>query len=95
MAALTGVPVVAVPVGFSPATETAPEGVPIGMEMLGLPWTEEKLLQIAYQVQGLGRVRRTPSWAKKVVDVKSYEAVLNIVPDRGNIAKAYPVGTLG
>lgn len=94
LGALTGSPVVTVPVGFSNATATAPEGVPIGMEILGRPWTEEKLLQIAYQWQSLGRVRKTPSWAKEVVPVKSYSAVPSIVPDRGNIPPAYPVGTL-
>ncbi|KKY17048.1 putative amidase [Diplodia seriata] len=37
LAALTGSPVVTVPVGFSEATEEAPLGVPIGMEILGRP----------------------------------------------------------
>ncbi|KAK4507885.1 hypothetical protein PRZ48_001620 [Zasmidium cellare] len=95
LAALTGSPVVTIPVGFSNATATAPEGVPIGMEILGRPWTEEKLLQIAYQWQSLARVRKTPSWAKEVVPVKSYTAVPSITPNRGNIPAAYPVGTLG
>lgn len=94
LGALSGSPVVTVPIGFSNVTSTAPEGVPIGMEILGRPWTEEKLLQIAYQWQSLGRVRRTPSWAKEVVPVKSYTTVPSITPDRGNIPAAYPVGTL-
>lgn len=95
LAALTGSPVVTVPAGFSPATATAPEGVPIGMEVLGRPWTEEKLLQIAYGVQSLGRVRKTPSWAQQVVGVKEYGAsVPSVTPDRGNIPAAYPVGVL-
>ncbi|KAK5124811.1 hypothetical protein LTR85_001524 [Meristemomyces frigidus] len=94
LAALTGSPVITVPVGFSPATRTAPEGVPIGMEILGQPWTEEKLLQIAYGIQGLGRVRKTPSWAKQVVGVNAYGSVPSVTPDRGNIPAAYPVGVL-
>lgn len=41
LAALTGSPVVTVPIGFSNATADAPIGVPIGMEILGRPWSEE------------------------------------------------------
>ncbi|KAM3418425.1 hypothetical protein BST61_g4414 [Cercospora zeina] len=64
LAALTGTPVVTVPVGFSPASETAPEGVPIGMEILGSPWMDRELLRIAWQIEKrLGRVRRSPSTA--------------------------------
>ncbi|KXS96197.1 hypothetical protein AC578_2832 [Pseudocercospora eumusae] len=91
LAALTGSPVVTVPVGFSKATENAPEGVPIGMEILGMPWTEGKLLQIAYQLEG---VRRPPSWAKEVVPVKMYESVPGIMPDAGNVPRVYPIGVL-
>lgn len=95
LAALTGTPVVTIPIGFSQATESAPEGVPIGMEILGLPWTEEELLQIAFQIERLGRVRKTPTWAKETVEVKHYgDSVPNITPDRGNIPAAYPVGML-
>ncbi|RMZ08101.1 hypothetical protein D0860_04805 [Hortaea werneckii] len=94
LAALTGSPVVTVPAGFSEATQTAPEGVPIGMEILGRPWTEEKLLQIAFEIQGLGRVRKTPSWAKEMVDVREDSEVPEVTPNTGNIPDAYPLGTL-
>lgn len=94
LAALTGSPVVTVPVGFSPATGSAPVGVPIGMEILGRPWTEEALLQIAFGIQGLGRVRRTPAWASEVVGMRAYGSVPSVVPDRGNIPPEYPVGVL-
>lgn len=98
LAALTGSPIVTMPIGFSGKTEMAPEGIPIGMEVLGMPWTEEKLLQIAWQMeQSFGRVRRTPSWARKFVDVKRYEGgvVPNLRPDLDNIPKGYPDGVLG
>ena len=94
LAALTGSPVVVVPIGFSPATATAPEGVPIGMEILGPKWMEEKLLQIAWQIERLGTVRRIPSWAKQVVEVVEYESVPSVTPNRSNIPAAYPVGVL-
>jgi Asp-tRNA(Asn)/Glu-tRNA(Gln) amidotransferase A subunit family amidase len=44
LAATTGSPVVVVPAGFSPISATAPIGIPIGMEILGLPFSEAKLL---------------------------------------------------
>jgi Asp-tRNA(Asn)/Glu-tRNA(Gln) amidotransferase A subunit family amidase len=94
LAALTGTPVVTVPIGFSPTTEIAPDGVPIGMEILGRQWTEEKLLQIAYQIQQLGRVRKTPSWAKQQVHAKQYDTVPSITPNVGNIPAEYPTGVL-
>jgi Asp-tRNA(Asn)/Glu-tRNA(Gln) amidotransferase A subunit family amidase len=94
LAALTGTPVVTVPIGFSPATSTAPVGVPIGMEILGRQWTEEKLLQIAYQIQQLGRVRKTPSWAKQQVHARQYQAVPSVTPNVDNIPAEYPIGVL-
>lgn len=94
LAALTGTPVVTVPIGFSPATETAPDGVPIGIEILGRQWTEEKLLQIAWQIQQFSRVRKTPSWAKQQVRARAYESVPSVTPDVGNIPSEYPVGEL-
>lgn len=94
LAALTGVPVVTVPVGFSEATDDAPLGVPIGMEILGRPWEEEKLLGIGAAMERLGRVRRAPAWASEVLEGKEYEEVPVVVPDRENIPDAYPLGTL-
>lgn len=94
LAALTGSPVATVPAGFSPATDTAPDGVPIGMEILGRQWTEQKLLQIAYQIEQLGRVRKTPSWARQRVNVRNYTSVPTIVPNVGNIPDEYPLGQL-
>nr|POF04465.1 glutamyl-trna(gln) amidotransferase subunit a [Quercus suber] len=97
LAALTGSPVVTVPIGFSERTSTAPQGVPIGMEILGRPWTEAQLLQLAWQIEDrLGNVRRTPEWAKQVVETKQYAGNLvpRIVPDTSNIPPQYPLGTL-
>ena len=94
LAALTGSPVVTVPAGFSKATKTAPDGVPIGMEILGRPWTEGQLLKIAKEIEGLGRVRKTPRWAKEAVEAKEYESVPEVTPDRGYIPEEYPLGTL-
>lgn len=94
LAALTGVPVVTVPAGFSEPSEDAPIGVPIGMEILGRPWEEQKLLGIGYAIEQLMKVRRPPTWAKEVVEVPHYETVPVVVPDKDNISPAYPLGTL-
>jgi Asp-tRNA(Asn)/Glu-tRNA(Gln) amidotransferase A subunit family amidase len=94
LAALTGVPVVTVPAGFSEPTEDAPIGVPIGVEILGRPWEEQKLLSIGYAIEQSTKIRRAPSWAKEVVEVPHYESVPVIVPNKGNISPAYPLGTL-
>ncbi|KAL1618509.1 hypothetical protein SLS54_007237 [Diplodia seriata] len=97
LAALTGSPVVTVPVGFSEATEEAPLGVPIGMEILGRPWDERGLLAVAKEVCGaLGprARRRSPEWAKGFVEAKEYESVPVVSPDRGSVPEAYPLGVL-
>lgn len=76
LAALTGSPVVTVPAGFSAPSDEAPLGVPIGMEILGRPWTEGKLLGVAsgiVRANGDGGVRRMPKFARGSVEVKRAE----------------------
>lgn len=46
LAAITGFPSVCVPAGFSGASPEAPIGVPIGFELLGLPFKEAKLIKL-------------------------------------------------
>ena len=94
LAALTGSPVVTVPAGFSPPTSDAPVGVPIGMEILGAAWSEQKLLRIAYQIERLTNIRKMPQLAEEVIDRIKYSDVPNIVPNRGNIPVVYPVGVI-
>lgn len=97
LAALTGSPVVTVPVGFSEATDDAPVGVPIGMEVLGRPWDERTLLALGKGVAtalGPRARRKSPEWAREFVEAKAYESVPVVRPDRGNIPAAYPVGVL-
>lgn len=94
LAALTGTPVVTIPAGFSEPSEDAPIGVPIGMEILGRPYDDEKLLGIGYKIEQLLKVRQSPSWAKEVLEVPEYESVPTIIPARDNILSVYPLGTL-
>lgn len=95
LAALTGSPVVVVPAGFSPASPAAPVGVPVGMEILGLPFSEGKLLNIARHVgEALGPVRRMPAFANYSVEAREYGSVPVVRPDNGNIDAGYPLGRL-
>jgi len=96
LAALTGSPVVTVPIGFSEPSADAPIGVPIGMEILGRPWEEVKLLGIGSEMETLLRARRAPIWARAVVEVSPMAngSVPAISPDREHIPEAYPVGSL-
>jgi Asp-tRNA(Asn)/Glu-tRNA(Gln) amidotransferase A subunit family amidase len=56
----TGFPAVTFQAGFSAATATAPLGVPIGAELLGLDFTEDKLLAYAYALEQAANPRKLP-----------------------------------
>ncbi|KAI0113213.1 amidase signature enzyme [Daldinia grandis] len=94
LAALTGVPVFTVPVGFSQPSLDAPIGVPIGMEILGLPFSEEKLLNIANHFTCLRPLRKTPAFANDTVPTKPYASVPTVHPNISNVSLAYPLGVL-
>jgi amidase len=63
LAALTGFPAVGVPAGFSTPTESAPIGVPVGIEFLGPPFSEPQLLRIAYCFEQATHARKPPQSA--------------------------------
>lgn len=56
----TGFPAVTFQAGFSAATATAPLGIPIGAELLGLDFTEDKLLSYAYALEQAANPRKSP-----------------------------------
>jgi Asp-tRNA(Asn)/Glu-tRNA(Gln) amidotransferase A subunit family amidase len=56
----TGFPAVTFPAGFSTPTTSAPLGVPIGGELLGLDYSEDRLLSYAYAFEQAARVRKPP-----------------------------------
>ncbi len=60
LGAITGFPSIVVPGGFSMPTDSAPIGVPIGLEILGRPWSEPVLIQIAYAFEQAAKLRRPP-----------------------------------
>lgn len=60
LAAITGFPSVCMPAGFSPPTSDAPLGVPIGLELLGLPFDEQNLFSICAQYEAQFPKRQPP-----------------------------------
>ncbi|EFR01944.1 glutamyl-tRNA(Gln) amidotransferase subunit A [Nannizzia gypsea CBS 118893] len=98
LAALTGSPVITVPAGFSNRDifRGIPVGVPIGMEIMGLPWEEERLLSIAARIEALENFRRPPvlkeDRARRSGYRETMDIVPTIVPNRLNIHDMYPLG---
>ncbi|EEQ34993.1 amidase [Microsporum canis CBS 113480] len=98
LAALTGCPVITVPAGFSrrDVFRNIPVGVPVGMEVMGLPWEEERLLSIAARIEALEKIRRPPKLKREKGKGSGYNRVMNsvprLVPNRLNIHDAYPLG---
>ncbi|KIW19766.1 hypothetical protein PV08_00340 [Exophiala spinifera] len=95
LAAVTGSPVITIPVGFSPATASAPIGIPIGMELLGLPFTEGPLLKLAKGIDDRLHARRMPvtNGLNETIDVTTaaYTSVPKVRPLH-NIPSQYPLG---
>lgn len=60
LASVTGFPAITVPAGFSTPTASAPLGVPVGMDILGRPWSEAKLIGFAYAFEQATKVRQPP-----------------------------------
>jgi Asp-tRNA(Asn)/Glu-tRNA(Gln) amidotransferase A subunit family amidase len=61
VAGLTGFPAIDIPAGFSQPSETAPLGVPVGMDFLGKPWSEGKLLGYAFAFEQATKHRQPPA----------------------------------
>lgn len=57
---VTGFPAIVVPGGFSSPDENAPIGVPVGLEILGKPFTEDVLIEIAYGFEKVTNFRKEP-----------------------------------
>ena len=54
MSPLTGLPAFIVPMGFTP------EGLPVGLEILGRPWSEPTLIKLASGFEAVTDNRRVP-----------------------------------
>ncbi len=56
----TGFPSIVMPAGFSAPSETAPIGMPIGIELVGRPWSDGELIRLAYCLEQAAKSRRPP-----------------------------------
>lgn len=61
MASVTGLPAITLPGGFSVAGPAAPLGVPVGVELMGAPFSEETLIGMGYAYEQATRHRRPPA----------------------------------
>ncbi|KAI1950517.1 hypothetical protein LOZ57_002077 [Ophidiomyces ophidiicola] len=94
LASVTGFPAISLPAGYSSRTGGARAGVPVGVEVLGLPRSEKQLLELAGRIERvIGGEKRTPPvlWDTKRKN-KRYFNVPVIAPNRKNIPKAYSLG---
>jgi len=61
LSALSGTPAITVPAGF------ADDGMPVGVELLGRPWSEPRLIELGYAYEQATRHRRPPDFTPSVV----------------------------
>ena len=61
LASMAMLPALDVPAGYSARSAAAPDGVPIGMDLLGRPFDEGRLIKLAYGWEQHGVERRWPS----------------------------------
>ena len=62
LSAVTGLPAISMPAGFTP------DGMPIGVELLGRPLADPKLVALAYDYEQSVHPRRPPSTTPPLVD---------------------------
>jgi amidase len=62
LSATTGFPAMAMPAGFTP------DGVPIGFEILGPVWSDQRLVSLAYAYEQAAKPRRSPPTTPALVN---------------------------
>ncbi|WER48792.1 amidase family protein [Cupriavidus sp. WKF15] len=60
LASATGFPAIVIPAGFSEPDGNAPQGVPVGLEFFGRPFSEAVLLRLAHAAEHALDARRPP-----------------------------------
>lgn len=61
LASATGFPAIVIPAGFSEPDGNAPQGVPVGLELFGRPFSESALIRLAYAAEQALDARRPPA----------------------------------
>ncbi|GIW53186.1 MAG: amidase [Gemmatimonadales bacterium] len=67
LAAHTGLPALSAPAGFTP------DGLPVGVELLGKPFSDARLLALAYSFERAGPQRRPPTTTPPLVNGRAPE----------------------
>ncbi|MYD69488.1 MAG: CHRD domain-containing protein [Acidobacteria bacterium] len=62
LSATSGLPAITVPAG------AAADGMPVGLELLGRPWSESRLIELAYAYEQGGPHRRPPDFTPSLVE---------------------------
>jgi Asp-tRNA(Asn)/Glu-tRNA(Gln) amidotransferase A subunit family amidase len=82
LSAITGLPALDVPAGFTP------DGLPIGMEMLGRPLADARLVSLAYDYEQSTHPRRAPSTTPPLVDGRAPKPIAFTTIARGGSVNA-------
>lgn len=61
LSAVAGLPAITVPGGF------APDDMPVGVELIGRPWSEPRLIELAYAYEQGSQHRRSPAFTPSLV----------------------------
>jgi Asp-tRNA(Asn)/Glu-tRNA(Gln) amidotransferase A subunit family amidase len=83
LSAVTGLPALSMPAGFTP------DGLPIGVELLGRPLADAKLVAMAYDYEQSAHPRRPPSTTPALVNGRAPVPVTYSVTARGTGVTAH------
>jgi amidase len=82
LSAITGLPALSMPAGFTP------DGLPIGMEFLGRPLSDARLVSFAYDYEQATRPRRPPSTTPPLVSGRAPKPIAFTTIARGGSVNA-------
>lgn len=60
LGSVTGFPSCVLPAGFTKPTDSAPMGIPVGIEILAKEWDESLLFEVAYSFEQATTIRKSP-----------------------------------
>jgi Asp-tRNA(Asn)/Glu-tRNA(Gln) amidotransferase A subunit family amidase len=82
LSASSGFPALSLPAGFTN------DGIPVGLEIMGLPLTDARLVALAYAYEQAATPRRAPDFTPALVDARAPVPVERPIASKGNIRLA-------